>query len=370
MLKTRNERRMERKEAGKKAKERLGARLFDLALKLSKRPNGVTQAETSGLIKTMKMRKSKIDGSASIRTATLAVLEVAEQIDMLRRTRQPVRMGFVKPELSGDPGVPARSNFAMPGATPVAVRLARRVESVVTAAFLKSYTIPAGDAGISVRMTTDPESVSISTKTEKDWSQTYRGDYKNYAMNRLDVKIVVPQRYLSRVVKRGLAVVDGMMTLDAQPMDCAEVGVEVYRATWGTQGRGCSVKLQEGFIARADGESFHGKTYASAIQGLRRKLRYAEDPQGEIRRRAEASVKAFVARWRGQHFPVSVNDAYETGACEYGVRSWCHSNGLPFDDGEAPLAEVLEAYKRQPLPEARRAILHAARRHAGELMAA
>ena len=48
---------------------------------------------------------------------------------------------------------------------------------------------------------------------------------------------------------------------------------------------------------------------------------------------------------------VSVSDAHGIGACDYGVRSWCHRVGFDYNAGAAPYRDVLKAYSAYPLPE-------------------
>jgi hypothetical protein len=67
-----------------------------------------------------------------------------------------------------------------------------------------------------------------------------------------------------------------------------------------------------------------------------------------------------VARYaRYGHVPVSVEDARDTGACEYGIQSWCHAVGIDLQAGSVPLSRVLTGFRIQPLVEVRRTVLHA-----------
>lgn len=68
------------------------------------------------------------------------------------------------------------------------------------------------------------------------------------------------------------------------------------------------------------------------------------------------SIREIAAR----HQPAT--DARAIGACEYGIRSWCARTGISYEAGQATVAEVYAAYQASPAPEARFAILHAARR--------
>lgn len=218
----------------------------------------------------------------------------------------------------------------------------------------------AGEERWNVALTSDPAAVKMTAETYKDASDRYKGAWSRAAKTAINVNVVLPRAWMRRVYNRGLQIVGGLLTLDAQPLDCKEPGVEVFAAKWAEQGRGKTVKVQNGFIARSGSLSFHGATYRSALTGLRRKMELSESPDAASAR-AEKAVNAFCKRWAKADFLVSVDDARETGACEFGIKSWCLANELPYDLGRAHISDVIAAYRKAPLPEARLAILHAAR---------
>lgn len=378
----------------------IGKKLFKLALSWSM-STGLpgTQKDRDEAIKSIKSRKALIHGSKAVKTAREAVEEAAGDIRRLRRERKSFRQdaglrycalairtrfdsSWRRRDAERQNQGEIRPSYLLPGRTigdqreaiqrglipqkPLAERLESRIRKSVHQAYKASMLdlSVAGEETWSILTTTFPERVTAKAETYKDWNDRYSGRKSRYAKTAINVGITVPHRYLSRVVKRGLAVVDGMMTLDAQPMDCKEPGIEVFRARWVEQGVGKTLKTIDGFIARTTDRrmAFHGKTYGSALTGLRRKQHLAEQPESAADR-AEKIIKAFVSRWKGKDFEVSVQDAKDTGSCDYGIRSWCHAHDLPYSEGKAHISAVIEAYRKSPLPEARRAILHAWSRH-------
>jgi len=211
-----------------------------------------------------------------------------------------------------------------------------------------------------VVLTTDPSAVGVRQEQYTD-RNLYRGKYRGWAATVTDTTITVPVDWRVRVQRAGLATVDGLMSLDAARIEGAPEGVELYAATWLVQGRGYSVTAERGYIARQGDTAYHGATPEKALAGLRRKIAGAAweatlataDLSGLIGRIPDADLNSMAVR---------VSDARAIGACEYGIRSWCHATGLPYESGEASLRQVWAAYTIQPRTEARAAILHALRR--------
>ena len=208
-----------------------------------------------------------------------------------------------------------------------------------------------------VRITDDPGEVNYSVRMDKNFG-TYRGRFKGWAASEDHHLITVPRLWLSRVYKRGIAVVDGLLTLDAAPCDSGVDDVQLYKAVFAEQSRGYSVKVTRGYIARGGGYSYHASTIRGALTGLTQKRR------GPISYAAahQERIDSFCSRYKKIDGVVRVSDARAVGACDYGIRSWCYSNGLPYEDGQAPLGIVIDAYRASPVPEARAAIIHAAKR--------
>ena len=209
-----------------------------------------------------------------------------------------------------------------------------------------------------VGFTSDPTKVGVRV------SKVALGQYSSkctYTQYQTTTTIGIPYLWRTRVERRGLAVVDGMMTLDAAPLDGGD-GAELFAATWIVQRRGYECEAAQGFIARDGDLTYHAESIEKAIRGIAAKRRAAgRDPQVV----EQASVAAFCTRILNRHseqgIAVCVGDAAATGACDYGIRSWCGRTGLDYEAGCESLEAVVEAYRAVPMSEARRAILYAVR---------
>lgn len=95
-----------------------------------------------------------------------------------------------------------------------------------------------------------------------------------------ETELRVPAEWCERVQARGLAVCDGLLTLDAEPAE-APAGYEAFRACWVENGRGYDVAEKHGFIVRALGRDAstahvdHGGTVAQGVALLRRRGKIA-----------------------------------------------------------------------------------------------
>ncbi len=194
----------------------------------------------------------------------------------------------------------------------------------------------------------------------------YKGAYKGWAKYSTTVTVTVRPDWRIRVERRGLAVVGGMLTLDAQPMD-HKGEIEYFAATWVEQGRGYSATVVSGVIARSGGQEYHGPTMEAAGRGLAAKLRWANKTPAQKaaveERLALAKVAATADRWIARYpgLQVCVSDARNTGACESGIRSWCGRVGIDVEQGCVGVEEIAAGYKAWPLPEVRAAVIYAAR---------
>jgi hypothetical protein len=190
----------------------------------------------------------------------------------------------------------------------------------------------------------------------------YRGAYKGWGAN-IDLhKICVPRHWRTRVQKKNLAFLGGMLTLDVNPMQ-SPPGIELYAAVWAVQERGYSVKTVRGFIAVSDLQHFHADSVDSAIAGVMKKCRVV-DRSAEVLSSMSLAVDAFIAQYGAFNIDVSLNDARKSGSCEYGIRSWCERVGIDINRGSVPMAELLAGFKQHPLTEVRAATLYAVRRRA------
>lgn len=253
----------------------------------------------------------------------------------------------------GTPRPPVKHG-RLPRGTP-AERLDALRRATVVGLLHDLYRLPAdtthGDE--SIILTADPAAVGVRQVHDRVWIGSDK-----WATNRVDTTVTVPADWRLRVQRRRLANIDGMLTLDAAPMDGAPAGVELFAAVWLVQGRGYAITAARGYIARSGSLSYHADSADAALAGLRKKIKAAE---WSATLRA-ADLSALMARLPAGLL-VRVADAKAIGACDYGIRSWCHATGLPYETGSAPIADVYAAYQREPRPEARAAMLHAARAH-------
>lgn len=258
----------------------------------------------------------------------------------------------------------------LPRGTP-ADRLATSRREAILATYRRLYRTPeAGHGAESILLTTDPAAVGVAQQQSQDWSLYSRRT--RYPAMITDTTITAPADWRRRVQAHGLAEVDGMMCLDAARLSGAPEGVELWAATWIEQGRGYTVTARRGAIARQGLTSYHGDSPAAALAGLRRKLAAQQRAAQWAAVIDTASVDTLLARLSDadlERMQVRVSDARAEGACDYGIRSWCHATGLPYEAGAASLRQVWAAYQAQPRGEARAAILHALRRQRASLAA-
>lgn len=241
----------------------------------------------------------------------------------------------------------------IPSGTP-SQRLSSARKTAVENAFIRAFRQPA-HGSIDVILTDDPAQVGVVQRVTEDWD-LYAKSYGHGPARVQDTTITAPEKWIARVQKRGIAMLDGMMTLDAAILEGAPDGVTLYAARWASQGRGTSVNVSNGIIAISGNLSYHADSAPRALAGIKRKIAGAKW-QAELR---TADLSAVVARI--PHVLVKLSDARAIGACEYGIRSWCARTGIDYESGQASVAEVYAAYQNSPAPEARGAILHAARR--------
>ena len=211
---------------------------------------------------------------------------------------------------------------------------------------------------LEIKLTRDPAAVCLRVSDETSFD-VYGGKFKGRPCHYHRNIVTTPADWCRRVEAKGLAVVDGMPTLDVAPMLAPE-GAELFAAVWIAQGRGNAWVEQRGYIARHGAHTFHAATPSEALSGLAKKTKAAQlsvDWEACIK---SSALPELAERNAGTF--VTLTDARRIGACEYGIKSWCNATGLPYEAGRAPISEVVNAFLREPRSEARAAILHAIRR--------
>ncbi len=244
-----------------------------------------------------------------------------------------------------------RPAVCLPAGTP-ATRLKAFRRAAVEKVYCATYR-EATHGSVDVVLTTNPAAVGVRQVESLAWD-SHRGKHKGKPARVQGSAVTVPADWRVRVERRGLGVMDGMMTLDAAPIEAR--GCELFAAVWAVPGRGTSVAATRGYIARSGSVTYHGATIDQTLTGIARK----SPALALTAMLAAADLGELVAKCPGLSF--SVADARLVGACEYGIKSWCNAVGLDYEAGSAPLVDVYAAYQREPRAEARAAIVHALRR--------
>jgi len=221
----------------------------------------------------------------------------------------------------------------------------------------------AGGHTMTVKLTTEPAKIGYEVVMDANWD-TYRGRFKGWRALEDHHNITVPFDWRTRVLRRGLATAGGLLTLTAQQL-VSHGDIELFQATWVEQGRGFQANVRQGVIARHGDHSFHAENAKKAISGLIRKISCSNDHilRGQTSS-YELSAQEFVRRFdRYGHLSVSASDAYASGACKFGVQSWCEFVGIDLNLQTISLARLLAGFAKQPLVEVRRTVLHVVAKH-------
>lgn len=251
--------------------------------------------------------------------------------------------------------------WARNGREPVILRWgtpAERLEHNRKTAILRAYNVAcrvAAHGTVEVQLTTDPAEIGVVQNEYLNYG-IYGGKHKNRPCRVQDTVVIAPAQWITRVQQRGLGIVDGIMTLDAAPLEA--VGCELYAAAFLiNRSRSTSVDVERGYIARTHDRrySYHANTAQAAMVGLAHKCALGDltliDTSGLLAAAREHGTAS-----------VSIGDAKATGACEYGIKQWCISTGIDYAAGRTTLAVIADAYEREPRPEARATILRVLRR--------
>jgi hypothetical protein len=330
--------------------------------------NIIKLAVAAGGFETKKEAKESLQSAGFVATPT-AVAELLSVAYHLRRARLDREHNRILKRLGHTPaGSGQRTNSTrpvlLPHGNPTQRVAAWRAKSVTDVAHSLFRHGAAGGHSVTVTFATNASSVDYGVQMLQN-RDTYGGAYKGWAANEDHHNICIPKDWRLRVQRRGLATLGGLMTLDAHPLvPCGDV--QVYAATWARQCRGYDVTVDRGYIAVLGSEHFHGDSADAAIQGVSRKVKAAGALRRTVASPYELTVEAFVKRYTGKNLLVSVSDAHESGACDFGIRSWCEAVGLDYDEGDAPLAHVLKGFQVRPQEEVRRAVVFAVRRHRAE----
>ena len=316
----------------------IGILLYRLAVKWSSAPPP-TQAQARAIVKALKRRKKTVNGSRSTEAARRAVAQAAEDIRTARRLRD----------------ARVRDAGSREHEIPLMLRLARfRLNAFRHAFESASYRV---DTKPEIVLTDDPENVGVAQSSYLDWE--YYSKATKYPKKVVRTTLSIPTAWRRRVQAQGIAHLDGLLTLDAELVDDRPCGCRVFAATWLSQRRGYSLSVVRGFIAFEADASYHAETPEKAIAGLNRKLKSRESDWSKKAPHAYAKLLKLVEK--AGPVDVTLDDARAAGACDTGIRQWCSRADLDYGAGRATLRAVFAAYVRNPMPEARAAILYAMR---------
>jgi hypothetical protein len=228
---------------------------------------------------------------------------------------------------------------------------------------------------------------AASQTTEEGWI-AYGSRYRRGIVGET-VRLTVPADWGTRVRLSGLAVLDGMLTLDAERLPTWGP-VEVYRAVWARQGRGVSLVVEQGYIARhtPSGTTYHSTDSdpEKVIRGLKRKVAAQGIPAAirEGQRAERAARKAIrraaslarlverLSRWdlaEIEHVSVTRADSLRAGNCVSGTDAFIDRCG--FDGREsATIGEIAAAVGRRDVASLSEADLTLARQLAAACLMA
>lgn len=151
----------------------------------------------------------------------------------------------------------------------------------------------------------------------------------------------VKRDWLSRVQRAGLAVVDGLLTLDA-----LQVAEGLWAADWVEQSTGFGLRAERGYIVRnRDGRLQHATSEAAA----RRLQAPAKPPRGAkaVALRAQELLRLPTDHWpsAGLSALVTAQDSLAAGNCAAGTRDWM-ARHLPEGQSAVSVAEALRVTDR------------------------
>lgn len=203
------------------AGEDLGETLWPLAVRAADRRLALRDIKAA--VAAMKRPGLRVDGSASVHVIARRVHEAALLISVDREAEKLARIGVAINEdrpwedllerTMRDVGAAAKRLFGREGARAV---------------FKAGYAARPSEIRCRVERSGSAEDASLEDR---------------YA-------IAVGMDWLRRVSSRGLAEVDGGLTLSAVSRPTSEAGLELFEARRATRGRGHAVRTETGFLAR------------------------------------------------------------------------------------------------------------------------
>jgi len=145
---------------------------------------------------------------------------------------------------------------------------ARQVVSLaVRTAFRGLYRTPGAKwAGGNQRVEVQFGAPSVVTETFREWSKN--GKWSGMSCRQT---ITVPMGWIATVKDRGLAIVEGCLTLSVTPIACDSATEECVAATWIEQAAGVSLRAGSGVIyrRRAHAGAWYPRVHAASLRAAR-----------------------------------------------------------------------------------------------------
>ena len=155
-------------------------------------------------------------------------------------------------------------------------------------------------------------------------------------------KITVMSSWYNRVYSKGIACVDGLLTIDAeaQHAEPLKAGEKAYLARWVVQGRGVTLHSEEGILYRRHGGVWiHGTSVKNARSLNNKRLKaLVADRIAARQRKLEAEEE--MRKLEG--ILVTREDCTAAGLCDAGQRDWLCKRGLDENTQAVPAKKLLE----------------------------
>lgn len=206
-----------------------------------------------------------------------------------------------------------------PRPDPYPVQVRYRATSVSAAYIRAGYKTAAHDHDWKWHLSDSPRAESVSGS---DWasklglSSAYQKKAYRVATSRHS--IYVSRTWLRDVQARGIAVVDGMLTLacESTPDLSARADGTAFRAIWARQGRGTSLVTEKGWLVRS-GTRW---THASSVRSARSVGGYVPQAESHVGPLSDCLELDPLVTYR---------DARAAGLCQAGIRDWAarHTDG-------------------------------------------
>lgn len=148
-------------------------------------------------------------------------------------------------------------------------RLERRRAAIVERLFRSLYRTSTNESEVRVRV-----GMQAAVAYEEDACYPYRGNYKTYSAVASIHTVTVGRRWITRVHKSGLEIVDGHLILDAERFwtPASPAGVTMYDVAYVVQGRGFNVRLERGVVAVDGKRRVLAPNIQQVVRAIDRKL--------------------------------------------------------------------------------------------------